>query len=117
MHHCQAQSGWVVGILAAVAVTSVVFAIPASAKPSAAAKIGVTHEVPHSTQVAEDQLGRTLYTWGLNSNGELGDRATNNMVYSPEAITLASDVTPIAISANDLNSLAIGSNKALRLGI
>ena len=35
------------------------------------------------------------------------------MVYSPEAITLASDVTPIAISANDLNSLAIGSNEKL----
>jgi len=50
------------------------------------------------------------YAWGLNSNGQLGNGTTSNGVSTPEAITLAPDVTATAIAAGQLHSLAIGSD-------
>ncbi len=50
-----------------------------------------------------------LYAWGDNSEGELGD-GTNNSQPSPEEITLAPGVKPVAIAAGDYFSLAIGSD-------
>lgn len=49
-----------------------------------------------------------LYTWGANSDGQLGDRTTTNHD-SPEVITLASGVAPTAIAAGAFDSLTIGS--------
>ena len=50
-----------------------------------------------------------LYAWGLNQYGTLGDGTTVEH-NSPEVITLASGVTPTAISAAASHSLAIGSD-------
>ena len=49
-----------------------------------------------------------LYAWGWNIFGEVGDGTTTERD-SPEVITLATDVTPTAISAGSGFSLAIGS--------
>jgi alpha-tubulin suppressor-like RCC1 family protein len=49
------------------------------------------------------------YVWGDNSVGELGD-GTATQHDSPESVTLATGVKPTAISAGELNSLAIGSD-------
>jgi alpha-tubulin suppressor-like RCC1 family protein len=54
-----------------------------------------------------------LYAWGSDSNGQLGDKSTGGDVESPERITLAPGVTPIAISAGYSSSLAIGSDRNL----
>ena len=51
----------------------------------------------------------TLYAWGDNSAGELGDGTTTDHD-TPEAITLASGVTPTAIAAGRNHGLAIGSD-------
>jgi alpha-tubulin suppressor-like RCC1 family protein len=53
-----------------------------------------------------------LYAWGIDLYGELGD-GTNTTKLSPEVITLASGVSPTAISAGEYHSLAIGSNGKL----
>ncbi len=50
-----------------------------------------------------------LYAWGDNSAGELGDGTTTDHD-TPEAIALASGVTPTAIAAGRNHSLAIGSD-------
>ena len=53
-----------------------------------------------------------LYAWGDNTTAELGDgTATNHK--SPEVITLATGVKPTAISAGEVDSLAIGSDGKL----
>ena len=39
-----------------------------------------------------------LYAWGFNSFGDLGDGSTTER-YSPEVITLAPGVSPVAIAA------------------
>jgi alpha-tubulin suppressor-like RCC1 family protein len=54
-----------------------------------------------------------LYAWGSDRDGQLGDGKTNDDVESPEAVTLAPDVAPTAISAGYSSSLAIGSNDDL----
>ena len=51
----------------------------------------------------------TVYTWGSNSSGQLGNGTTNESD-SPAAITLASGVTATAIAGGGAYSLAIGSN-------
>jgi hypothetical protein len=53
--------------------------------------------------------GATLYAWGSNASGQLGDGTTTNQA-NPEAITLAPGVTPTAISAGWRATLAIGSD-------
>jgi alpha-tubulin suppressor-like RCC1 family protein len=50
-----------------------------------------------------------LYAWGANSYGQLGDGSTANH-YTPEAVTLAPGVTPVAIAAGNTYALAIGSD-------
>ncbi len=50
-----------------------------------------------------------LYAWGNNTDGELGD-GTTTQHDSPEVITLATGVKPTAVSAGELDSLAIGSD-------
>ena len=51
----------------------------------------------------------TLYGWGSNSYGELGDGSTNNRT-SPEPASLAPGIAPTAISAGVGFALAIGSD-------
>ncbi len=51
----------------------------------------------------------TVYTWGSNSSGQLGNGTTNESD-SPAAITLASGVTATAVAGGGAYSLAIGSN-------
>ncbi len=59
---------------------------------------------------ATNSTGSSIYSWGYNEYGQLGDGTTNNQV-TPEAISLAPGVTPTAIAAvGFLYSLAIGSN-------
>jgi alpha-tubulin suppressor-like RCC1 family protein len=53
-----------------------------------------------------------LYAWGSNTKGQLGD-GTITQHTSPEVITLATGIKPAAISAGNLNSLAIGSDGKL----
>jgi alpha-tubulin suppressor-like RCC1 family protein len=53
--------------------------------------------------------GTSLYAWGYNNAGQLGD-GTSTDDHSPEMITLAPGVTPTAISAGTYDSLAIGSD-------
>jgi alpha-tubulin suppressor-like RCC1 family protein len=53
--------------------------------------------------------GTSLYAWGYNNAGQLGD-GTGTDDHSPEMITLASGVTATAISAGTYDSLAIGSD-------
>jgi alpha-tubulin suppressor-like RCC1 family protein len=50
-----------------------------------------------------------LYAWGVNNAGQLGD-GTGTDAHSPELISLASGVTPTAISSGTYDSLAIGSD-------
>jgi hypothetical protein len=50
-----------------------------------------------------------LYAWGDNTAGELGD-STSTQHESPEPVTLATGVKPAAISAGEVDSLAIGSD-------
>jgi alpha-tubulin suppressor-like RCC1 family protein len=50
-----------------------------------------------------------LYDWGYNVYGQLGD-GTYNPVTTPEAVTLASGVSPTAISGGADHTLAIGSD-------
>jgi alpha-tubulin suppressor-like RCC1 family protein len=61
----------------------------------------------HSLAIGSDGQ---LYAWGDNSAGELGDGSTTDHD-TPEAITLASGVTPVAIAAGDYHSLVIGSQQ------
>jgi alpha-tubulin suppressor-like RCC1 family protein len=54
----------------------------------------------------------TLYAWGGNTYGEVGD-GTQTQRLTPEEITLAPGVTPTAIAANEYDSMAIGSDDQL----
>jgi alpha-tubulin suppressor-like RCC1 family protein len=60
----------------------------------------------HSLVIGSDG---NLYAWGYNEIGQLGDGTTTEQD-SPEVITLASGVTPTAISAVYYHSMAIGSD-------
>ena len=51
----------------------------------------------------------SLYSWGFNNNGELGDGTTNS-VSSPESITLPEGVSAIHVSAGFVHSLAVGTD-------
>jgi alpha-tubulin suppressor-like RCC1 family protein len=53
-----------------------------------------------------------LYSWGSNLHGQLGDGTTSEGV-RPKAITLASGVWPVAISAGSLANVAVGSDRML----
>jgi alpha-tubulin suppressor-like RCC1 family protein len=53
-----------------------------------------------------------LYAWGNNTEGQLGDGTTTQHT-SPEVITLATGIKPAAISAGELDGLAIGSDGKL----
>ena len=53
-----------------------------------------------------------LYAWGDNSFGELGD-GTTTQHDSPEVITLATGIKPTAVSAGELDGMAIGSDGKL----
>ena len=53
-----------------------------------------------------------LYAWGNNYHGQLGDGTTNSSNL-PEVINLPDGATPVAISAGEADSLAIGSNGKL----
>ena len=53
--------------------------------------------------------GSSLFGWGANANGNLGDGTLTNQL-TPEAIILAPGVTPTAISAGVEASLAIGTD-------
>ena len=59
----------------------------------------------HSLAIGSDGKLQRL---GGNSNGQVGDGTTTDHD-SPEAITLATGVTPTAIAAGGEHSLAIGS--------
>ena len=54
----------------------------------------------------------TLYAWGLNANGQLGNGTTINSA-TPVTVSLPAGVTPVAIEAGDNHSLAIGSDGKL----
>jgi alpha-tubulin suppressor-like RCC1 family protein len=54
----------------------------------------------------------SLYAWGSNGFGQLGDGTTTSH-NTPEAITLATGIKPTAISAGTLDSMAIGSDGKL----
>ena len=68
--------------------------------------------LPHASQAASSTSTVSLYAWGLNNSGQLGNGTTNNN-FIPITATLPSGVTPAAISAGGGHSLAIGSNSKL----
>jgi len=63
----------------------------------------------HSLAIGSDG---NLYAWGSNTSGQLGDGTTISRP-SPEAITLASGVTPSEVAAGGSHNLAIGSDGQL----
>ena len=58
---------------------------------------------------AGDPPSGTVYTWGYNSTGQLGNGTTTDQ-HSPGAITVAPSVTATAIASGGGFSLAIGSD-------
>lgn len=50
-----------------------------------------------------------IYAWGSNSNGQLGDGSTTDSAV-PVQVELPAGVTPVAVSAGWLTSLALGSD-------
>ena len=63
----------------------------------------------HSLAIGSDG---NLYAWGYNEYGQVGN-GTLTEQNTPEVVTLATGVTPTAISAGQYHSLAIGSDGKL----
>jgi len=63
----------------------------------------------HSLAIGSDG---TLYTWGYNGYGELGNNSTTDSSV-PVAVSLPTGVTPTAIAAGRFHSLASGSDGKL----
>ena len=59
--------------------------------------------------VASNPPSGTIYAWGVNTDGQLGD-GTTTQHDSPEAITLASGVLATTIEAGPIHSAAIGTD-------
>jgi len=76
-----------------------------------AVKVTVEHAVSQPVQGnADPPPGGTLYSWGDNPSGELGNGTNGNQQDAPQPITLASGVTPTAVTAGWDDGLAIGSD-------
>jgi len=75
-------------------------------------QLGVLAPLLSSPVIASASTPATLYAWGQNLYGEVGDGTTTER-NTPEAITLAPGVTPTAIAGGDFLSLAIGSDGKL----
>lgn len=67
----------------------------------------ITVGFAHTAAIGSDNQ---LYSWGIRNSGEAGDGGTVGIVHSPELITLAPGVTPVAISGRAEFTLAIGSD-------
>lgn len=63
----------------------------------------------HTVAIGNDG---NLYTWGLNTNGQLGDGTTNQST-TPIKITVAGVTSWKAVAAGDAMSFAIGGNDSL----
>ena len=74
--------------------------------PSGVTAIAVSAGGGFSLAIGSDG---NLYSWGFNFQGELGDNTYDDKNI-PELIHLSAGVTPVAISAGALHSLAIGSD-------
>ncbi len=74
--------------------------------PSGVSAVSVAGGFAHSLAIGSD--GK-LYAWGSNNYGELGD-GTNTNRSNPVLVNLPSGVSPVAVTAGDLHSLALGSD-------
>ena len=96
-------------VLASVALLSLALVFVGATTASAGGTWSAPSHIANSNSLG---ISGTLYAWGWNNYGQLGDGTTTEH-NSPEAITLAPGVTPTAISAGLFHSLAIGSNRQL----
>jgi alpha-tubulin suppressor-like RCC1 family protein len=74
--------------------------------PSGVAATAIATSYEHALAIGSD--GK-LYAWGMNADGQLGDGTTTDSD-TPIVVPFPGGVTPIAIAAEQLDSLALGSD-------
>jgi len=77
---------------------------------AATAVVAMTSVAKAGPAAAGTPPGGTLYSWGDNTGGELGNGTNGGQQDASQPITLASGVTPTAIAAGADDGLAIGSD-------
>jgi alpha-tubulin suppressor-like RCC1 family protein len=74
--------------------------------PSGVTATAIATSYEHALAIGSD--GK-LYAWGMNADGQLGDGTTTDSD-TPIVVPFPGGVTPIAIAAEQLDSLALGSD-------